>query len=71
MKKQKFLCIEFHNENGDTVPELCKCPANPADVNAALAFLKLGCDLVVSIQDCELSDDGVLTTPFGQINTNE
>lgn len=64
MKKQHFLCIEFHNANGDTVKELTKCPARPEDVMAALQFLNIGCDITVSIQECEVSDDGKIKTPF-------
>lgn len=64
MKKQNFLCLEFHNADGDTVKELSKCPARPEDVAAAMQFLGLGCDIVVSVQECEVSDDGTIKTPF-------
>ena len=64
MKQKKFLCIEFHNEKGDVVPELCKCPARPEDVMSALNFLDLGRDFVVSVQECEITDDGQIKTPF-------
>ena len=49
--KQKYLCIEFHDKNGNIDPNLSKCPANPEMVMAALQFLTDGCDFVVSIQD--------------------
>lgn len=49
--KQKYLCIEFHDKNGNIDPNLSKCPANPEMVMAALQFLAEGCDFVVSIQD--------------------
>ena len=47
----KYLCIEFHDANGNIVPNLSKCPANPEMVMAALQFLTEGCDFVVSITD--------------------
>lgn len=48
---RKYLCIEFHDKNGNLVPNLSKCPANPEQVMAALQFIVDGCDFVVSIQD--------------------
>ena len=50
-KSPKYLCIEFHDANGNIVPNLSKCPANPEMVMAALQFLTEGCDFVVSITD--------------------
>ena len=50
-KAPKYLCIEFHDVNGNIVPNLSKCPANPDMVMAALQFLTDGCDFVVSITD--------------------
>ena len=50
-KAAKYLCIEFHDANGNIVPNLSKCPANPEMVMAALQFLTEGCDFVVSITD--------------------
>lgn len=49
--KQKYLCIEFHDKDGNIDPNLSRCPANPEMVMAALQFLGEGCDFVVSIQD--------------------
>lgn len=49
--EKKYLCIEFHDKNGNIDPNLSKCPANPEMVMAALQFLAEGCDFVVSIQD--------------------
>lgn len=48
---KKFLCIEFHDKNGNIDPILSKCPANPEMVMAALQFLAEGTDFVVSIQN--------------------
>lgn len=50
-KAPKYLCIEFHDANGNIVPNLSKCPANPEMVMAALQFLTEDCDFVVSITD--------------------
>lgn len=47
---KKFLCLEFHDKNGDIDPNLSRCPANPEMVMSALQFLTDGCDFVVSIQ---------------------
>ena len=47
---QKYLCIEFHDKNGNVDPQLSRCPANPEMVMAALQFLTDGADFVVSIQ---------------------
>lgn len=49
-KQLHYLCIEFHDKNGNVNPNLSKCPANPETVIAALQFLTDGCDFVVSIQ---------------------
>lgn len=48
---RKYLCIEFHDKDGNIDPNLSKCPANPEMVMAALQFLTEGCDFVVSISD--------------------
>lgn len=48
---KKYLCIEFHDKNGNIDPNLSKCPANPEMVMAALQFLADGTDFVVSIQN--------------------
>lgn len=47
---KKYLCIEFHDKNGNVDPNLSRCPANPEQVMAALQFLNEGADFVVSIQ---------------------
>lgn len=64
MKKEKYLCIEFHNAEGETVKELTKCPATPEDVLASLKFLRIGCDVVVTIQEITIHEDGSVETPF-------
>lgn len=48
---KKYLCIEFHDKDGNIDPNLSKCPANPEMVMAALQFLTEGTDFVVSISD--------------------
>ena len=50
INNQKYLCIEFHDKNGNVDPQLSRCPANPEMVMAALQFLTEGSDFVVSIQ---------------------
>ena len=49
--KKKYLCVEFHDKNGNIDPNLSRCPANPEIVMSALQFLSDGCDFVVSVQD--------------------
>lgn len=66
-KKKKFLCIEFHDCDGNIVPQLCICPASSQDVNSCISFLKPGCDFVVSYQECELCENGDIITPFETI----
>lgn len=48
-ESRKYLCIEFHDKNGNVNANLSKCPANPEMVMAALQFLTPGCDFFVSI----------------------
>lgn len=57
MKKQVFV-IEFHDADGNTVKQLSKCPARPEDLMAACQFLTLGCDIVASLQEVEVDDNG-------------
>lgn len=49
-QSKKYLCIEFHDKNGNIDPNLSRCPANPEQVMSALQFLSEGTDFVVSIQ---------------------
>lgn len=68
-KKKLFLCIEFHDADGNTVNQLCKCPASSKDVDSCISFLKPGCDFVVSLQECELLENGDIVTPFETIKS--
>ena len=55
VKKQNYLCIEFHDKDGNIDPNLSRCPANPEMVMSAMHFLTPGCDLVVSITDAPIN----------------
>lgn len=64
--KKNCLVLEFHNKKGDVVKELSKCPARPEDVMAAMNFLNVGCDFVVSVQEFEFDENTgkIINDPF-------
>lgn len=63
--KKNVLIIEFHDAEGNTVKQLSKCPAAPEDVMAAMQFLTVGCDIVVSVQELEINNEGkIINNPL-------
>lgn len=63
--KKKVLVLEFHDADGNVVRQLSKCPASPEDVMAALNFLTLGCDYVVSVQEVEVDNNNqIINNPL-------
>ena len=64
VNKQNYLCIEFHDKNGNIDPNLSRCPANPEMLMAALQFLTPGSDFVVSITDAPIDFFDIVFRPF-------
>lgn len=58
------LVMEFVDEEGNTSKSLSKFPAEPADVSAALRFLKLGCSITLSLSECQVdAQTGKVVSP--------
>lgn len=53
--KPKKIVMSFYDGDGKTVPTLCKNPARPEDVMAALQFLDVNCVLTVEIEEFEVT----------------